>query len=383
MYSLAGHWLFVGIMTTKMTHFASDDDDKNKGYKPEEKDDDKDGEPHIENDADEDYSPSPCMEEAEMPPRSDMGASTSDSGSSLPQNTDSYSRRSLLDLAVAGGDDQMVRMLRRAIEGEERKAHGRSSNGYTEMTERFNLEDKVWRDAKRARIREAKEESIAESDAKRLAATALRKAIAERRKAIAESAARDEAKKRSEAADAEKKRYSTWLQTQFPAKHAAIMIETKAAMGEEDTRHTVTTMTKLQVDNKLKRWISIDDPWTPDPTLLQEFGSLPNRDGRFDKASRRVVRCSPQFDAFIHHIGYKHPQGVPNPTSALHFVLKACFVKYESMFVDSHSPYQLLCRSQMILDMAFVLAVRLASAWLGPMVMPAGYFPTWPPPEGD
>ena len=52
MYSLAGHWLFVGIMTTKMTHFASDDDDKNKGYKPQEgKDDDKDGEPHIENDA--------------------------------------------------------------------------------------------------------------------------------------------------------------------------------------------------------------------------------------------------------------------------------------------------------------------------------------------
>ena len=53
------------------------------------------------------------------------------------------------------------------------------------------------------------------------------------------------------------------------------------------------------------------------------------------------------------------------------------------MFKDTYSPYQLLAMSHMILDMAFVRAVLLASAWLGPSAMPAGYIPSWPPPESD
>ena len=63
-------------------------------------------------------------------------------------------------------------------------------------------------------------------------------------------------------------------------------------------------------------------------------------------------------------------------------LLQHCFVRHQSMFKDAYSPYQLLCSSHMILDMAFVRAVHAASAWLGPDAMPAGYIQTWPPLEG-
>ena len=53
------------------------------------------------------------------------------------------------------------------------------------------------------------------------------------------------------------------------------------------------------------------------------------------------------------------------------------------MFKDAYSAYQLLCSSQMIVDMAFVRAVIAASAWLGPGAMPVGYIDSWPPPEGE
>ena len=52
------------------------------------------------------------------------------------------------------------------------------------------------------------------------------------------------------------------------------------------------------------------------------------------------------------------------------------------MFNNAYSPYQLLASSHMVLDMAFARAVLVASAWLGPDAMPAGYIQTWPPLEG-
>ena len=49
------------------------------------------------------------------------------------------------------------------------------------------------------------------------------------------------------------------------------------------------------------------------------------------------------------------------------------------MFKGEHTPCNLLCASHVNLDMAFIQAVRLASAWLGPEVMPAVYLSAWPP----
>ena len=155
-------------------------------------------------------------------------------------------------------------------------------------------------------------------------------------------------------------------------------------MTTEAMSHTCTRMTALERQGTFKRWVSIDDPWQPDLTLLQQFGSLPNRDGRFDRSSKLVVRCSPQLYAFIlGHTRYKQPAMGPDPHSAFTFLLRQCFVNQHSMFVGACSPYQLICRSQMILDMAFVLAVQTASAWLGPVGMPTGYILTWPPPGGE
>ena len=114
---------------------------------------------------------------------------------------------------------------------------------------------------------------------------------------------------------------------------------------------------------------------------LAFFGSLPDVNNRFNAAARRQVRCSPQLAAFIvGHTAYKQPIVGPDQEAALRCLLRSCFVREICMFTNTCSPYQLLCRSHMILDMAFVRAVLTASAWLGPDAMPAGYTPTWPPP---
>ena len=81
---------------------------------------------------------------------------------------------------------------------------------------------------------------------------------------------------------------------------------------------------------------------------------------------RRHVRCSPRLASFIRgHTMYKEPVWGSDPQAALRFLLRSCFVCDGLIFNDSFSPYQLLCSSQMILD------------------MPAGYIDTWPPREGD
>ena len=99
-------------------------------------------------------------------------------------------------------------------------------------------------------------------------------------------------------------------------------------------------------------------------------------------ASRRQVRCSPQLVAFIqNHTSYQQQVSGPDPEAALRHLLRRCFVGEHLMFKDAYSAYQLLCSSQMIIDMAFVRAVLAASSWLGPDAMPAGYIHTWPPPE--
>ena len=141
--------------------------------------------------------------------------------------------------------------------------------------------------------------------------------------------------------------------------------------------NAVVMMTTLQSQGVFKRWITIDDPWQPDLTQLHLFGTLPDLSGKFSTAATRQVRCSPHLHAFIiGHTSYAQPVIGPSPEAALAALLSHCFVRPQSMFKDACSPYQLLCSSHMILDMAFVRAVIAASAWLGPDAMPVGYIYT-------
>ena len=129
------------------------------------------------------------------------------------------------------------------------------------------------------------------------------------------------------------------------------------------------------------KWLAISDPWQPDLTLLHHFGSLPDVDSTFPSPAKRQVRCSPQLAAFITCITTYKKQCPPDPEGALRCLLSSCFVQYNCMFKDGFSPYQLLCSSQLVMDMAFARAVRAACQWLGPIAMPAGYIQTWPPQE--
>ena len=158
------------------------------------------------------------------------------------------------------------------------------------------------------------------------------------------------------------------------------MIEHLETMSKEAISHTKETMTTLESEHVFKRWITLDDPWEPDPSLLQSFGSLPDIDGSFSPASRRPVNCSPQLAAGITcHRQFKKPFDGPDPESVLRHLLRSCFFRNESMFNNYCSPQKLLCRSKMNIDMAFVRAVLTASQWLGPTAMPAGYIGSWPP----
>ena len=180
------------------------------------------------------------------------------------------------------------------------------------------------------------------------------------------------------------KRHSNWLQTVFAAKHAAAMGRFVRGMGNAATNDAVTVMNTLNAQGVFKKRVSIAQQWQPDLPLLHHFGSLPDINGKFNTVARRQVRCSPQLSAFITcNTAYRHPPTGPSPEVALHCLLRHCFVGSAFMFKDACSPYQLLCSSHMLLDMAFVRAVIAASAWLGPDAMLVGYISTWPPPESE
>ena len=97
------------------------------------------------------------------------------------------------------------------------------------------------------------------------------------------------------------------------------------------------------------------------------------------------MHCSPRLSAFIiGHTNYSHrADGPPDPKKALRALLRRCFVGGQWMWTLDYSLEKLFIHSHMILDMAFVRAVRVASAWLGPDAMPVGYIDTWPPQHDD
>ena len=191
--------------------------------------------------------------------------------------------------------------------------------------------------------------------------------------------AEEHATRRSEEDAAAANRYSSWLQSQFAAAHAESMewfIETRSHTEKEAFRNT---MNNLNLAGVFDRKVTIDDPW--EPTIpMQNFGVLSDIHNQFATVAERKVKCSPRLYVFITtSTTYKHPMNAPNPESAMKALLDACFFHCRMMFKKQHSPYNLLCVSHMCIDVAFVRAVRLASAWLGPELMPVGHISTWPP----
>ena len=150
----------------------------------------------------------------------------------------------MLDQAAAAGGVTLVRLLRQAVATEDRNAHGRSTRAYSDIAESVMLERTMHSNAKRARLHEHRQDAIAETDAKRLLATEEKAREESKQEAIANVAARFLANKNSEdaAAAAAKKRHNIWLQTVFPAKHAARMGAFLAAMSTEAMSHTRKTM---------------------------------------------------------------------------------------------------------------------------------------------
>ena len=200
-----------------------------------------------------------------------------------------------------------------------------------------------------------------------------------KQEAIAKSMAEEHAKRRSEEDPAAVKRYSSWLQSQFVAAHAESMGLVIKAKSHTVTEAIRMRMNELNIAGVFNRKVTIDDPW--EPTIpMQNFGTLPDIYKQFATLAERRVRCSRRLYAFITtSTTYSHPMGVPNPESAMKALLEAYFLHSGVMFKNKCSPYNLLCVSHMCIDVAFVRAVLLASAWLGPDVMPVGHLPTWPP----
>ena len=160
---------------------------------------------------------------------------------------------------------------------------------------------------------------------------------------------------------------------------AAIKALDPAAMSQ----HQVL-MSQMEGLSVFKRWPAIPELWEPDFSLLHNFGSLPDMDNIFSAAARRAVRCSPQLAAFIeHNTGYKRPAAGRHPEAGLTWLLRACFVRADTMFKGGFSPYQLLCSGKLVMDLAFMRGVVAASKWLGPHVLPTGYISEWPPEPSD
>ena len=293
-------------------------------------------------------------------------------------------REKLLKQAVAAGDDGCILTLRRLLSAADKNTLGRTTLAYSELADAIMTERKVDKNAKRARLREDRQDVIQEADSKRLLATAVKESQEAKQKTIADAVASLTVKQDSDRAAAMAKIRSTRLQTVFTAKHAASMGAFIKGMTPVAMTNAVTKMTTLHGQGVFNSWPTIDDPWSPDLSLLHLFGSLPDRDARFNTAARRQVRCSPQLAAYIlAQTDYKAPITGPCPHLALLCLLRHCFISSNSMFKVGFTPYQLLCSSHMILDMAFVRAVRAVSEWLGPVAMPAGYIQTWPPLEED
>ena len=146
--------------------------------------------------------------------------------------------------------------------------------------------------------------------------------------------------------------------------------------------HHKAVMIDLQKCGVLSSWITVEELWDPDLSMLWNYGSVIDVDSKFGRSSRLKCYISPQLSLFIkHRTEYKQPVGGHDPTSALLCLLHTCFIDAQRLFLGAWSTHNLLVTSKL----AFMRAVVAASIWLGPSSMPAGYvnISDWPPHEGD
>ena len=273
----------------------------------------------------------------------------------------------VMDRAVEEGGEQGLRLLTKVVVKRARQ--------YKKIASNFLIERELLETRKRPRLVEATEQEIRGMQEKRLLAAQE----TSKHEAIAKILALERAKRRSEEDAAAAKRYSSWLQSHFAAAHAEKMESFIKAMSHTEKEAFRERMNNLKVAGEFKRKVTIDDPWEP-TIAMQNFGILPDIHKHGTTAQERRVKVSRNLLSFITtSTSYKPPLGLPSPESAMKALLEACFLFQGQMFKGKYSPYQLLWGSHMCIEVAFVRAVLLASAWLGPDVMPVGHLPTCPP----
>ena len=216
-----------------------------------------------------------------------------------------------------------------------------------------------------------------------LANEEIQKTRAKRKKA-AEHVAAEAERRAMNIQLAKDKRQNIWSETVFPAEHAARMNAFVKAMAPTAMCQRRKTMTHLQNTGSFTRWLTIPCLWEPDAHMLQNFGSLPSLDNRLGASARRGVRCSPLLAVFIkNQTAYTQTCLGPGPEQALRHLLRACFVMEEKISQGTYSAYNLLCSSNLVIDLAFMRAVVAASKWFGALGFPEGHISEWPPSQGQ
>ena len=242
--------------------------------------------------------------------------------------------------------------------------------------------------AKRALVREDTEEEMYHLKSRCVVANMEIKSAEAQRNLIREHALAEVAKHDLAARIAKEKKHAEWLQTIFPALHAAKMQKAVRAMDSTAVSHHRSVMTGMQKNGIDINWASIPDLWDPDYSLLHHYGMLPDTQSRFDERSRRICRISPHLEMFIENINCYRMGLDPlkrDPIVALKKLFKECFVCEEMLSKSGCSLTGLLLTSKLVIDLAFMRAVVAFSSWLGCSSMPAGYLNIcdWPPHEGD
>ena len=113
---------------------------------------------------------------------------------------------------------------------------------------------------------------------------------------MAEAADLFTAKKSRDAEVLAAKTKRKWLQSVYPATLAKQMYDVIRNMSKADIEQTLATMDTLRSEGRLRRWVSLPEPWEPDLNILMLFGSVPDYG---HTGARRQVRCSGQLASFI------------------------------------------------------------------------------------
>ena len=111
-----------------------------------------------------------CPGDDEVQCEKDPGLTTSDLNASMRRQKSK--EEEFIDRAVKEGDNSMIRVMRKAMAKRELSSHGRNTQLYDRVAGDLSVERELRETGKRARIAEAKEQDIRETQEKRLLAAA-------------------------------------------------------------------------------------------------------------------------------------------------------------------------------------------------------------------